>query len=184
MGKRGAEQPIAAFIDDAIELDADEFAGRHGVAFLVRSVVDGPLRPPDKLSGDDWFKPNPHSTAMVPTRATKENPEAGDKFFAHAITPRRRDEDGPVNVGRAPNSDVWINDKSVSKRHATLREGDAGTFELIDRGSRNGTKVGGEALRPEEPFEVAFGKTIQFGRVRLTLMPAQQFIDFVKALRR
>jgi pSer/pThr/pTyr-binding forkhead associated (FHA) protein len=185
MGKRGEERPLKEFFADANALDADEFEARHGVAFFTRSSVDGALDRPDKLSGEAWFTaPDPHATAAIPTRNSIEHPKAGDEFYTYPIVRRRRDDDEPLTIGRAPASDIWIHDTSVSKFHARLLQKQDGSFHIVDLGSRNGTWVGGEPLRPEEPFEVAFGKTVQFGRVRLTLMPTRQFIDFVKALQR
>lgn len=87
---------------------------------------------------------------------------------------------GRVSIGRAPDSDVRIDDSSVSRRHAVLDVGPP--LRLEDLGSANGTHVhrAGEAnnaavdteqLRrePGERFDVALGDRILIGSVTAAL---------------
>lgn len=74
--------------------------------------------------------------------------------------------DGPNLLGRTHEAAVWVDDTSVSRRHAVIHvDGDCATIE--DCGSKNGTfvaerRIDGEtALRPGEVF--------QLGEVRLAL---------------
>jgi FHA domain/zinc-ribbon domain len=68
--------------------------------------------------------------------------------------------DGRTLVGRSPECDIFLDDVTVSRRHAEiLREGD--TFTIRDLGSLNGTYVNRElveerVLRPSD--EVQIGK--------------------------
>ena len=48
-------------------------------------------------------------------------------------------------VGRAPDADVVVDDRQVSRKHATLRLA-SGVLSIEDLGSRNGTLVNGRAL--------------------------------------
>jgi ABC-type multidrug transport system ATPase subunit len=48
-----------------------------------------------------------------------------------------------VRIGRDQRSDVVVSDLNVSRRHAELRKSAAGTFEIVDLGSHNGTFVNG-----------------------------------------
>src|SRR5208337_4410294 len=45
----------------------------------------------------------------------------------------------PVRIGRAPDSDLVVDDLSVSRRHAQLRPLPAGGHQIVDVGSHNGT---------------------------------------------
>ena len=51
-----------------------------------------------------------------------------------------------VTVGRLPESDVTIQDKGVSRRHAHIRTKD-GRSTLTDLGSTNGTKLNGQQVQ-------------------------------------
>ena len=58
---------------------------------------------------------------------------------------------------------VWINDESVSRRHARIRVGDDGVF-LEDLGSKNGTFLRGvpvaRAVRLEDGDEFTIGEMV------------------------
>jgi hypothetical protein len=61
----------------------------------------------------------------------RKGPNAGSRFVL----------DGEVTtVGRHPDSDVFLDDITVSRRHATVRR-TAGGYEVADVGSLNGTYV-------------------------------------------
>jgi DNA-binding winged helix-turn-helix (wHTH) protein len=49
-------------------------------------------------------------------------------------------------IGRDRDAVVWIDDESVSRRHARISIGDAGA-SIEDLGSKNGTYVGGKKIR-------------------------------------
>ncbi|SRR6266540_2557506 len=73
--------------------------------------------------------------------------------------------EGETVLGRGPDCAVWIDDESVSRRHARIRI-DGVTAQLEDLGSRNGTFVNG---RHVESAELADGDEIRLGSVNLTL---------------
>lgn len=61
------------------------------------------------------------------------------------------DVQAELTVGRLPDSDLVIDDPSVSKRHAVLRwDGAQGKCRVCDMGSTNGTCVNGVTLRARE----------------------------------
>ena len=74
--------------------------------------------------------------------------------------------EGTTLVGRSPECDIFLDDVTVSRRHAEiLREGDA--FTIRDLGSLNGTYVNRkriESARLEDDDEV------QIGKYRLTFL--------------
>ena len=68
-------------------------------------------------------------------------------------------------VGRHPASAVWINAASVSRTHACVRVTPAGVT-VEDRGSRNGTFLGGRRLTGAHVL--VDGDTVTFGSVAVT----------------
>ena len=48
--------------------------------------------------------------------------------------------DGPVTIGRSPESTIFLDDRQVSRKHALVEKTRHGTF-LKDQGSGNGTLV-------------------------------------------
>ncbi len=63
-------------------------------------------------------------------------------------------------LGRAPECDVWIEDGSISRRHARLRRGPEGRFHIEDLDSTNGTFVVGSRVKESE---LSSGDQIQLG---------------------
>ena len=82
---------------------------------------------------------------------------AGESFFPSAER---------TLIGRSPECDVFLDDVTVSRKHATLaREGDRVTIE--DQGSLNGTFVN---RRRVESAPLQDGDEIQIGKYRLTFL--------------
>ena len=81
-------------------------------------------------------------------------PNAGARFVL--------DHD-PVTVGRHPDSDIFLDDVTVSRRHAELVRGEAG-IGVRDLGSLNGSYVNGERV---EEHPLATGDEVQIGRFKL-----------------
>lgn len=88
--------------------------------------------------------------------AVVRGPNAGSKFLV--------DRDA-VTVGRHPDSDIFLDDVTVSRRHAELRRGPKGRFTIHDVGSLNGTYV--NRRRVEEAL-LASGDELQIGKFKLT----------------
>ena len=74
--------------------------------------------------------------------------------------------DGENVLGREQNAAIWIDDSSVSRRHARVVIGESGAF-VEDLGSKNGTLVNGRRLKKREPL--SDGDAIVVGPARLTL---------------
>lgn len=87
----------------------------------------------------------------------KRGPNAGSKFFLDADT---------VQVGRHPDSDIFLDDITVSRRHAEIRRSGGG-FTLHDVGSLNGTYVNRERV---EQAELRSGDEIQIGKFKLVFL--------------
>lgn len=84
----------------------------------------------------------------------KRGPSAGTRFV---VTKEL------TTVGRHPESDIFLDDITVSRRHAEIKRSDGG-FRMTDMGSLNGTYV--NKLRVEEA-DLSSGDEIQIGKFRL-----------------
>ncbi len=69
-----------------------------------------------------------------------------------------------ISVGRGIESDIVINDASISRRHVQFLRQPDGDY-VQDLGSRNGTQVNGEPLRT--PRLLLIGDIISLGNIRL-----------------
>ncbi|MEW6072483.1 MAG: FHA domain-containing protein [Planctomycetota bacterium] len=81
---------------------------------------------------------------------------------------------GGISIGRRPGNGLVLEDASVSGHHAEIRaEGEAkgkeGGLVLVDLGSTNGTRVGGERV---ERHALAHGDRFHLGAVELAFLDA------------
>jgi pSer/pThr/pTyr-binding forkhead associated (FHA) protein len=91
----------------------------------------------------------------------KRGPNAGSRF--------QLDKD-VVSAGRHPQSDIFLDDVTVSRRHAEFRRsGDS--YEVSDVGSLNGTYVNRE---PIESSSLSNGDEVQIGKFRLVFLTGNQ----------
>ncbi|MDJ0954834.1 MAG: FHA domain-containing protein [Acidimicrobiia bacterium] len=79
----------------------------------------------------------------------------------------REGETAVVTIGRDPDSTVVVNDLMVSRHHAELRPTDSG-YEIVDRGSQNGTFVNGVRV---SAAPVRLGDLIGVGGTTLLVGP-------------
>ena len=68
-----------------------------------------------------------------------------------------------VTVGRSPNADIFLDDVTVSRKHAEFVRTPAG-FTLRDTGSLNGTYVGRQLI---DSIELQNGADVQIGKFRM-----------------
>ena len=87
----------------------------------------------------------------------KRGPNAGSKFFL--------DTDS-TGIGRHPESDIFLDDITVSRKHAEIRRSASG-FELHDVGSLNGTYVNRERV---ENAPLKTGDEVQVGKFKLVFL--------------
>ncbi|EFM43658.1 oxoglutarate dehydrogenase inhibitor Odhl [Corynebacterium sp. KPL2830] len=91
----------------------------------------------------------------------KRGSNAGARFLLDQDT---------TTAGRHPEADIFLDDVTVSRRHAEFRKNDDGQFEVVDVGSLNGTYVNREP-RNSQALEV--GDEIQIGKFRLVFITKQ-----------
>ena len=87
----------------------------------------------------------------------KRGPNAGARFLLDQQT---------TTAGRHPEADIFLDDVTVSRRHAEFRAED-GQFEVVDVGSLNGTYVNRE---PRNAQVLEVGDEIQIGKFRLVFI--------------
>jgi FHA domain/zinc-ribbon domain len=86
----------------------------------------------------------------------KKGPDAGMSFTIDRET---------IIIGRHPESDIFLDDITVSRRHAEITRKETG-FVLMDTGSLNGTYLNRERI---ENAVLNNGDEIQIGKFRLLL---------------
>jgi hypothetical protein len=85
----------------------------------------------------------------------RNGPQAGTALsLASAVT----------RLGRHPDSEISLDDITVSRRHAEIRRTDHG-YEVSDAGSLNGTYVNQERI--DDPVVLRQGDEVQVGKFRL-----------------
>jgi hypothetical protein len=113
--------------------------------------------------GEDLFPDSASFGALPPGSAlllVMRGPNAGSRF--------RLDED-LTTAGRHPDSDIFLDDVTVSRRHAEFYRHGTG-FTVRDVGSLNGTYVNRERI---EEAELAGGDEVQIGKFRLLFLTGQ-----------
>src|SRR3984957_10859359 len=87
----------------------------------------------------------------------KRGPNAGSRFLLDQPT---------TSAGRHPDSDIFLDDVTVSRRHAEFRL-ETDEFHVVDVGSLNGTYVNRE---PVDSAVLANGDEVQIGKFRLVFL--------------
>ena len=118
-------------------------------ADLLKEMESGAAAP---ATGSDITPPDGAAILIV-----KRGPNAGARFLLDQET---------TTAGRHPESDIFLDDVTVSRRHAEFRLND-GTFEVVDVGSLNGTYVNRE---PRNSQVLSIGDEIQIGKFRLVFI--------------
>ena len=118
--------------------------------FLAEEGTETPA-PEPSVAGVDAL---PSGSALL---VVKRGPNAGSRFLLDRDT---------TSAGRHPDSDIFLDDVTVSRRHAEFRR-EGGEFVVIDVGSLNGTYVNRE---PVDQAVLAGGDEVQIGKFRLVFL--------------
>ena len=105
----------------------------------------------DREIDRSWF--GPHEGLFV----VPHGPKAGARYALDADV---------VTVGRHPDSDIFLDDITVSRRHAEVRR-DGPRYWVRDVGSLNGTYVNRERV---DDHELADGDELQVGKFKLVFV--------------
>ncbi|WP_217712241.1 FHA domain-containing protein [Streptomyces sp. NA02950] len=93
----------------------------------------------------------------------RRGPNSGSRFLLDSDV---------TTAGRHPQSDIFLDDVTVSRRHVEFRRGQDGSFTVVDVGSLNGTYVNREQI--DAPLVLASGDEVQIGKYRLVFYPSQR----------
>ena len=99
----------------------------------------------------------PHGT---PTLVVKRGPTIGASYLLKTQVTR---------AGRHPESDIFLDDITVSRRHAEFTRGPDGGVVVRDVGSLNGTYVNRERI---EEHVLEGGDEVQIGKFKLVFLVA------------
>ena len=133
--------------DGAGETTATIQIGGPSEATAKTDTSDRQLNPVDAAAVDAL--PSGHALLVV-----QRGPGSGSRFLL--------DKD-VVQAGRNPDSDIFLDDVTVSRRHAEFRR-EAGGFVVHDVGSLNGTYVNRQRI---DVAALAGGDEVQVGKFRL-----------------
>lgn len=89
-----------------------------------------------------------------PVLVVRKGPQPGERFFLDR--PR-------LTIGRDPESDIFLNDMTVSRIHAVLDCSDGGV-SVLDSGSLNGTYVNGVCV---DSASLGDGDVLQIGMFQM-----------------
>ncbi|MDO4792257.1 MAG: FHA domain-containing protein [Buchananella hordeovulneris] len=111
---------------------------------------------PEPLNADDRAAVAalpPHSALLIVQRG----PNVGARFLLDTAV---------TTAGRKPSADIFLDDTTVSRRHAEFHATERG-FEVRDQGSLNGTYVNRERI---DSCPLRSGDEVQIGKYRLTFV--------------
>jgi pSer/pThr/pTyr-binding forkhead associated (FHA) protein len=126
----------------------------------VESTATITFGAPEKSESDERAL-NPADSAAVDALPTghallvvQRGPSAGSRFLLDTDL---------VTAGRHPESEIFLDDVTVSRRHAEFRRGDGG-YTVSDVGSLNGTYVNRDRI---DEVSLQDGDEVQIGKYRL-----------------
>ncbi|MEU5900711.1 MULTISPECIES: FHA domain-containing protein [Streptomyces] len=94
----------------------------------------------------------------------RRGPNSGSRFLL----------DGELTTaGRHPQSDIFLDDVTVSRRHVEFRRVQDGSFTVADVGSLNGTYVNRERI---DSVSLSNGDEVQIGKYRLVFYASQRAV--------
>lgn len=93
----------------------------------------------------------------------RQGPKSGSRYAVDAAV---------TTVGRHPDSDIFLDDITVSRRHAEIRSRGS-VFEVVDTGSLNGTYVNRSRI---DRAILASGDELQIGKFKLVFVQGQGWV--------
>lgn len=93
----------------------------------------------------------------VPVLVVRKGIEEGERFYL---------EQSRISIGRDPESDIFLNDVTVSRAHAVITV-DASNVRILDAGSLNGTYVNNAIVTTAQ---LKNGDRVQIGRFQMQFL--------------
>jgi pSer/pThr/pTyr-binding forkhead associated (FHA) protein len=141
------------------------FCSSCGAALNLSEVEDTTMThvvtPTEEREADEDFKVSPDELAgSAALLVVRKGPNEGSKYMLDAEVTR---------AGRHPDSDIFLDDITVSRRHAEIvRQADG--FHVLDAGSLNGTYVNRDRV---EEAKLSNGDELQIGKFKLVFFTGQ-----------
>jgi hypothetical protein len=140
-------------------------AGVETTSTISLAALEGAL---DTGAGAEVETSEPHESGVTDSLppgsallVVKRGPNAGSRFLLDADV---------TTAGRHPDSDIFLDDVTVSRRHAEfVRDGDS--FVVRDVGSLNGTYLNRGRI---DAASLAGGDEVQIGKYRLVFYASQR----------
>ena len=125
------------------------------------TITFHPLTPvdPNDIGSDGPSADEPPVAVLV----VRQGAKAGSRYAIDADT---------TTIGRHPDSDIFLDDITVSRRHAEIIQTGA-SFEVVDSGSLNGTYVNRERI---EKALLSSGDEIQIGKFKLVFVQGEGWV--------
>src|SRR4051794_18358655 len=143
-----------------------EGAGRGADAPLVETTISlGALVPPEAAEETGLSTADTAAIDALPSRSAllvvQRGPNAGARFLLDAER---------TTAGRRPDSDIFLDDVTVSRKHAEfVRRGEE--FLVRDVGSLNGTYVQRDRI---DEAVLKDGDEVQIGKFRMVFHPSRR----------
>ncbi len=144
----GYENPIGARFCSSCGSQLRESVDEATV--LLETAVDEMV----EISDEDLAEMPPGTIGMFVVR---QGPKRGSRIAL---------DSEEVSIGRHPESDIFLDDVTVSRRHASVRRVGAG-FHVEDAGSLNGTYVNQSRV---ENAALSDGDELQVGKFKLVYL--------------
>ncbi|MDF5757150.1 FHA domain-containing protein [Spongiactinospora sp. TRM90649] len=137
---------------------------------LSRTEVAGDTTSTISLAGIEAYEAETGETLLAERAAVEQlppdqgllvvmrGPNQGSRFLL---------DNQLTTAGRHPESDIFLDDVTVSRRHAEFYQRGAGSFTVRDVGSLNGTYVNRERI---EEVPLHGGDEVQIGKFRLVFL--------------
>jgi pSer/pThr/pTyr-binding forkhead associated (FHA) protein len=123
------------------------------------TVTLHPVDAQGEAGDDEVAVPLPDRSEGTGLLVVKRGPNAGARFLL---------DNDVTRAGRHPESDIFLDDITVSRRHAEFVRGD-GVYTVRDVGSLNGTYVNHERI---EEARLTSGDEVQVGKFKLVYVAA------------
>ncbi|WP_323369023.1 FHA domain-containing protein [Streptomyces alkaliterrae] len=127
-------------------------------AYDAEATGQTPMLSPEALAAVEAL---PAGSALLIVR---RGPNSGSRFLLDSEL---------TTAGRHPQSDIFLDDFTVSRRHVEFRRRPDGVFTVADVGSLNGTYVNRE---PIDQVVLNNGDEVQIGKFRLVFFTGQRSI--------
>ena len=173
---------LAHYLSSYSEIPVNTFATSHPSGFLLEKTQKS-------LDKDVIFQ---FSTKSVEDpeiiEILKKGTVRADVLEARVVEIKGKKADKTlenITIGRSAQNDIILYNKMVSKSHAYLEIAAAGEgCSLVDVGSKNGTLLNDNELKPNQSYPLADGDEISFGpETKVVYLSARTFHEFLTQMK-